>query len=283
MRASPPAHVLRRLSAAIFLFAAAGSLGCGSSTADGDDEDESGGGGSGGTTGTAGSGGTSGTGGSGGSGGVPPYCMTEFGPTDPTALIDDIEDGNPLIAMVQTRNGSWWVTTDGTAGTIAPPNDAAPPPERILGGRCDSEFGMRLTGQGFTQWGANISIGFRYVSDQEPIDASAFSGVMFWARVGETHNSPVRVGIQDSNTHPNGGVCDPMPDSAEQCYDGFGTQVLPISTEWRLYKLDFSRMTQQGFGHQAEALDTTALYGMEWTVMQGTVFDLWLDDLWFYE
>ena len=57
----------------------------------------------------------------------------------------------------------------------------------------------------------------------------------------------------------------------------------PIDTNWRLYKLDFSRMAQQGFGHQADALDTTALYGMEWTVMQGSVFDLWLDDLWFYE
>jgi hypothetical protein len=281
MRASPFAYAFRRLLPAVSLVIATGSLGCsGNSEADGDDEEDTGGAS---TGGTAGSGGTSGSGGMSGSGGVPPYCTADFRPTDPTALIDDIEDGNSLIAMVQTRNGSWWVTTDGTDGTITPPNDAAPPPERILGGRCESEFGMRLTGQGFTQWGANISIGFRYVSDQEPVDVSAFRGVMFWARVGETHNSPVRVGIQDSNTHPNGGVCDPTPDVPEQCYDGFGTQVVPIGTEWRLYQLDFSRMTQQGFGHQAEALDTTALYGMEWTVMQGTVFDLWLDDLWFYE
>ena len=78
-------------------------------------------------------------------------------PTDPTALIDDIEDGNALIAVAGDRNGSWWITSRRNAGgTITSPNGAAPDPERILGMRCESEFGMRMTGQGFTKWGANL-------------------------------------------------------------------------------------------------------------------------------
>ncbi|HEX6765009.1 MAG TPA: hypothetical protein VF103_06015, partial [Polyangiaceae bacterium] len=168
-----------RASALPLLFVAASVLfGCsGKSDSNADDEGETGGSNTGGTSGSGGSsgsatGGTGGSGEAGGSGGVPPYCETEFGPTDPTALIDDIEDGNPLIATVGGRNGSWWVTSDATVGTITPPSDAAPPPERILGKRCDSEYGMRVTGQGFTSWGANISIAFKYEAAALSIDAS---------------------------------------------------------------------------------------------------------------
>jgi hypothetical protein len=118
----------------------------------------------------------------------------------------------------------------------------------------------------------------------QPIDASDFRGIMFWARVGETHNSPVRVQLQDASTFPEGGVCDPDPASGtEQCYDGWGTAVIPISTEWRLYKIDFSRTAQQGFGYGGEALDPSQLFTVEWAVLQNTVFDLWIDDVWFYE
>jgi hypothetical protein len=263
------------------------SLACsGSSEADGDDDDTGGSSTGGSSTGGTSTGGTSGsgTGGASGSGGTPAYCDAAFMPTDPTAIIDDIEDGNSLIAPVADRNGSWWITSDGTEGTITPMSGAAPPPEQILGKRCESEYGIRVTGQGFTEWGANVAIGFRYEGMEMPIDASDFSGVMFWARVGETHSSPVRVQFQDTNTYPNGGVCDPDPASGtEQCYDGWGTTLTPLDTEWRLYKIPFSRVTQQNFGYASEALDTTALYTLEWIVQQNTVFDLWLDDVWFYE
>jgi hypothetical protein len=266
----------RALSLPLSLALALGTLACsGESDSDGDDHEDNGG--------TGGSGGSSSTGGSSGTGGLPPECQAEFMPIDPTAVIDDMEDGNPLIAEVGQRNGSWWVSSDGSAGTITPVSDAAPTPERILGKRCESEFAQRMTGQGFTDWGANLSASFRYVAELEPIDASDFSGVMFWARVGETHNSDVRVQFQDSNTHPNGGVCDPTPGTADECYNGWGTQVTPISTEWHLYKIPFSRMAQRDFGHLADAIDTTALYGIEWNVDPGTVFDLWIDDVWFYE
>jgi hypothetical protein len=257
-------------------------LGCsGKNDADGDNDENEGGAGAGATGGTSGSG--TGGAGMGGTGGIAPECMMPFGPTDPTALIDDIEDGNPLIATVAGRNGSWWVTTDGSAGTITPLGDQAPPPERILGGRCESEFAIRVTGQGFTGWGANLSIGFKYTTEQEPIDASAFRGVMFWARIGETHNSPIRVQFNDSNTHPNGGICDETLGSAEECYNGWGTDLVPISTSWRLYQLDFSRMTQRDFGYIAKSFDTTAIYNFGWDLAANSVFDLWIDDVWFYE
>ena len=130
--------------------------------------------------------------------------------------------------------------------------------------------------------GSESRLGFKYGGEPMPIDVSAFTGVMFWARTGETHNSPIRFQVQDSNTQPEGGMCNPEPGSADECYNGWGTRSRP-SPEWRLYRIAFSRITQRGFGHLAEAIDTTAIYDIEWGVMPGSVFDLWVDDLWFYE
>jgi hypothetical protein len=205
------------------------------------------------------------------------------GVVDPTLIIDDMEDTDPQNAAVGDRNGTWWLSTDLTDGTTTPEGNQAAPPERILGGRCGSKYAMRITGEGFTEWGASLIASFRYEDDVLPIDASAYRGVMFWGRVGEANTSPLRVQFQDKNTYPQGGVCEDDPDSPDFCYNGFGTRVVPIDAEWQLYKLEFSRMGQRDFGFRTDALDTTELYAIEFGVIQNTVFDFWVDDLWFYE
>jgi hypothetical protein len=210
-------------------------------------------------------------------------CEVNHGPVDPTALIDDLEDGNGSLPLIATRNGSWWISTDMSAGTIEPPPDAAPPAERILGGRCESEYAMRVTGSDFTVWGAVLTAGFRYTTDVAPIDASSYRGVRFWAKVGESHTSPVRVQFQDSNTQPVGGKCNPDGTGTDQCYDGFGTTLSSINGEWQEFELEFSTLTQRDFGFHADTLDTANVYDIEWNFDSNTTFDLWIDDLWFYE
>jgi hypothetical protein len=176
------------------------------------------------------------------------------------------------------------VSSDGTAsGTIEPEADAAPPPERILGGRCGSEYAIHLTGQGFTEWGAVVSVAFRYTDQQEPIDASEFSGITFWARVGELHTSPVRLQFQDSTTYPEGGLCNIEPGSSDECYDGWGTALTDLGEEWRQYKIPFSRVSQRGYGLQGEAIDPENLFVIDWTLSASAIYDLWVDDVWFYE
>jgi hypothetical protein len=202
---------------------------------------------------------------------------------DPSLLIDDMEDANPAIAEVNDRSGSWWLATDMTDGTITPAANQEAPPERIPGGRCGSKYAMRVTGEGFTAWGATLVTEFRFTGDAMPIDATAYRGVMVWARAGESNTSPIRVQFQDGNTYPQGGVCDPDPSTPEGCFNGFGSALLPITTEWQLYKLEFSRLGQREFGLRTDALDTSKLYAMEIGVVQGTVFDFWVDDVWFYE
>jgi hypothetical protein len=155
--------------------------------------------------------------------------------------------------------------------------------EPILGGRCNSRQAIRVTGQGFADWGAAIVLNFKYTTETAaPIDVSAFRGIRLWARVGEAHTSPVRVQFDDVNTSIWGGVCNPTRGMPDECWDGFGTGLVPLDTEWRLYELEFSRMAQSGFGYEADALVTSQLYRVSWSLAQESVFDLWIDDIWLY-
>ncbi len=212
-----------------------------------------------------------------------PRCGDEFnGPVDPLALIDDMEDQDGTLAQVGDRNGAWWISTDGTDGTVTPQAEASPPAERILGGRCDSQYAMRITGAGFRDWGAVLSVAFRFDAVQEPVDFSEYDGVMFWARVGETHSSDVRMQFQDSTTHPGGGSCNEAEGGEDACWDGWGTELAPLGTDWKLYQIRFASLAQRNYGLQGDAFDTEHVYSMDFDVQQDSVFDLWLDDLWLF-
>jgi hypothetical protein len=205
------------------------------------------------------------------------------GIVDPTLLIDDMEDGDSLVAAVGIRNGAWWIASDGT-GTVTPAADQPTPPERILGGRCESEYAMRISGEGFTDWGAVMSATFRFTNAVTPYDASPYRGITFWARVGEGNNSVIRAQVQDASTHLLGGICNPTSGAPDECYNAFGATLDPIDTEWRKFTLEFSALTQrEGWGYRAEAVTPTALYDLEWNLDPNRTFDLWLDDIWFYE
>jgi len=88
-------------------------------------------------------------------------CGDPNQPIDPTALIDDMEDGNFMAAMIGGRSGSWWAGGDATPGASMQPDGNAPP-EPIPGGRCGSHYAMHVTGNGFNDWGATLSVSFKF-------------------------------------------------------------------------------------------------------------------------
>lgn len=223
--------------------------------------------------------------GSGGEGAGPGSSCDEqlAEPIDPAALIDDFEDGDSQLLKVANRSGSWWLATDMTAGTTTPQGDQLLLPERIVGARCESSRGLRVTGQGFTDWGVSISGTFRWEGQAEPMDASRYKGVTFWARVGEQNTSVVRVQFQDVNTHPNGGVCNAERGSPDECYNGFGTALPSLGKGWRLYKVAFADLAQREFGLRRDAAEVSGLYQIELGLDANSVFDVSLDDFAFYE
>ncbi len=123
------------------------ALGCGSD----DKSDDDGAGGS-------GAGGESSTGGK----TADPACAPAAGPINPAAVLDDFEDGDADLTRNEGRQSQRWMTPDETAGESTPVEGMVIP-ERIVGGRCEkSLYGLHMSGQGFTDWGAVMSVSMRW-------------------------------------------------------------------------------------------------------------------------
>jgi hypothetical protein len=217
----------------------------------------------------------------GGAGNAVLNCTAEGEVTDPTALIDDFEDVNANLPTSIGYTGGWWVYGDGSGGSIVPPADSPPTPERILGGRCESDYALHVTAQGFTDWGAGLSATFLYADREQPFDVRRFRGVRFWARAGQSNTSQVRVQFQDAQTHPAGELCATSEATQDQCYDAFGIGLPTLSTEWRLFEIDFSTTFQRGFGLQVEKLDLEHVFDVEFVFDANAIVDFWVDDLYF--
>ena len=208
-------------------------------------------------------------------------------PIDPTALIDDMEDGNFLAAEIGGRNGSWWAGGDATPGASMQPNGDANP-EMIPGGRCGSRYALHVTGNGFTDWGAVLSVSFKFGSNDAgvdgllPYDAHFRTGLTFWARIGDTSTNHVRLAVADEHARPEAGICVVNGPPGQGCYDTFGVDLTELDTTWHQYRIPFAGLVQRNFGVEAPTVDTSQLYDVEFTFYPGRVFDFWIDDISFY-
>jgi hypothetical protein len=240
-----------------------------------------------------------GRGGSSGSGGMASMsssvqsCPDPSVAVDPTAMIDDFEDGDPTVLPIDNRNGAWWTAADDTGGSIVPEqtslSNQLAAPEQLAEPRCGSHYAMRVSGFGFTDWGALLGVSLKYGTEPDgtdgalPYDVSTRAGVDFWAKIGDTSTNGVRYEISDSNSEPAGGVCVDGGGTGKDCYDSFGTNVLNLDTTWRHYRIPFSQLSQRNFGVQAPALLTTAVYQITFNFLSATdPFDFWVDDISFY-
>src|SRR6185503_13398146 len=120
---------------------------------------------------------------------IPGNCEDAGVPTQ--IVIDDMEDQTPGISG-SLAYGTWYVYDDQTMGGHLTPQPGMPfTMEPIPGGRCASEYAMRMSGTGFAEWGAGMGFDFGYGGTVNgrvvkiPVDARAYSGVRFWARVGQ--------------------------------------------------------------------------------------------------
>lgn len=251
-------------------------------------------GGNGFSAGGAGSGGLGGNGlGGNGTGGKPPACETATDAPDPLRIIDDMEDGNAYLAAIAGRNGAWWTAGDATvsASMVPAPTDLTgelAAPEALSEPRCGSHEAMRVTGQGFLDWGAALGAALVFTerangeSGAAPYDASAYTGIEFYARIGDTSTNEVRIQVSDSNSEPDGGVCVNERAGHDQCYDSFGMALPELDTTWRHYRVPFAGLSQRDFGYVADGVVTSAIYQISFNFPPSSVFDFSVDDLAFY-
>jgi hypothetical protein len=208
-------------------------------------------------------------GGTAGTASVRPGC-----PSTPLALpllIDDLESGSGTFnGGKPVRNGSWYAYNDrsvtGTqspvsiAGEALPPDDAKPP-------ACTGRKAAHTHGRGFAMYAA-LGADLANVPTKSSYDASAYSGVSFWAK----GRGAVRFMISSKNTDPIGNVC------LQGCNDHFGIDIGQLSNRWVFYTILFAKLSQSGFG-TIETWDPHNIYGTLWQVDPAREFDLWVDDV----
>ncbi len=186
-------------------------------------------------------------------------------------VIDDFEDGDMQLSREADRTGYWFSSHDSNGSSIDP-NPLAPSP----GGLGGSQKALHLTGQTASTVGAwGALIGANLVGEGV-YDGSDHAGISFEAKVGTTSTRVVSFKVADVNTHPDGGVC-------KNCWNHFAKK-LELTTEWREYRVSFDELKQEaGWGDPFPAVTPSKLIALNWSIEPGRVFDLWIDDVHFYD
>ena len=265
------------------------------------DGDDNGGGGSG-STGA----GTGGAGSATSSGNVDPSTTSATtGTTDPTTastgegssattgsgagpqtieMIDDMEDNDNAILADGGRVGYWYTFNDGTTtGTQTPPPDLEGTGEEpftmtaLEPARAQSTYAARSWGAGFETWGAGFGFDLNSPDGAKAAyDASAYTGITFWAKLGAGSGTAASVMISDPGTDPTGGACSDKCDKWKMD--------LAVTEEWQQFTIPFAALKQGGWGDPAgtDEIDASKLYSIQFQVAQAPKFDLYIDDLGFY-
>ncbi|WP_437507858.1 hypothetical protein [Sorangium sp. So ce1099] len=283
----------RCFSFAVCGLAAAAFVACG----DGDGGGSGGGGGSGasGSTGsgstsattsatsaTAGSGSTSATTGSGSTSATTSATSATTGTgSEPQGgpLIDDMEDDDNAIADEGGRVGYWYVFHDETEGGQQVPAAGDPFTMTHLDpARGQSTIAACSQGSGFEDWGAGVGFDLNSSSGEKTAyDASGYTGIKFWAKVGPTSATAAKVMISDQSTAPEGGVC------TTGCDDNWAKS-LSLTEEWKEFTIPFAALAQGGWGDPAatDAIDASKIYSIQFQFNAVPGFDLCIDDITFY-
>lgn len=223
--------------------------------------------------------------------------ICDAAPVVPAALIiDDFEDSDAKILTQEGRAGGEYIYGDGTATAISvPPTNGVFIPELLHGAKGPNNLGaVRITGSGFAAWGSGFGFEFNSPTDSPNVrgkyDCSAHKGIAFWARTGS--GTPVQMqlyfpSLQTSFTE--GSLCkrDNIPEAkGNWCDDDFvAANPAMVQSEWKYFKIPFAGAAQRGYDGCAvyPSLDLKLMLGLQFRFDKNTNYDVWLDDLAFYD
>lgn len=180
-------------------------------------------------------------------------------------LIDDFEDGNPLIAAEEGRVALWSLFQD----TEALGGNSTLVPQTRPGGTRTNRYAIHAQGGELRNWGAVIQISFTPAC----YDVSAYEGITFSAR------GPGRLyaGVREVRVVPPeyGGTC------TKDCYNAHQKKV-DLTSQWRTFSIKWSEMYQRGYN--MPPLDPSKVNSLNFSILPGdTPFDVWLDDVKFLQ
>jgi endoglucanase len=190
-------------------------------------------------------------------------------------VIDDVADANNQIIVQDGRKGYWYTFVDKVGTTISPPagHKFIQSPGGANGLQYSAHMLGKVSSSGDPQY---AGMGFSFMNPKGAYDASKYTGVSFFAKVGTGSQTNVRLKIPDVNTDPDGKVC-------TECFNDFGLD-LELTDQWKKFTIPFAQMSQMdGWGSpQKDHIDKTKLYGMQWQVNKaGASYDIWVSDVQF--
>jgi Carbohydrate binding domain (family 11) len=225
----------------------------------------------GGAGGTAKSGGAGGTAVTGGAGGTVAACPASISLDPGDDLLVNFEDGKGEMAstfkLPATAVGIWHTFNDATNGKL----DLQFVP--IAPARCSSGMAASVRGGPYTDWGAGIGFNFKNNDLTVAQNFSQYRGVRFFVRGKKSGD--FRLEIRDAPNN-NGGGC-------VRCLDYFGKD-FAVTTEWKKIAIDFSSMTQRGFGNPPRtAVDSTQVLGIQFFLLANLSAEYEIDDVALYK
>ena len=204
-------------------------------------------GGQGGTSGGGAGGASAGSAGAGGSGGTPPVmklCATKVTVTSPTLTDFESYDGMvPAYSMMEGQESWGFAIGDPAApayaGLYALSDMTGTYTLAMAAGANGSNWAARADNTLASDWGGGVGMWMGC------INASAYTGLSFWAR-GASPNGMMSVAIAmedatapDAANPAGGGTCDPAP--AEGCASP--SAAVAITADWTEYSLPWAMFT----------------------------------------
>lgn len=184
-------------------------------------------------------------------------------------LLDDFEDGTNQGVAADGRGGYWYTYVDSEGSKIEPTGSFS----LREGGVNESKFSAGMKGAMASAQIVWAGMGMSFTDPKNPYDASSCKGISFFGKKNGEGITAVRLKVGDWQTSPEGNLC-------KQCYNDFGGNFV-FTNEWQEFSLLFADMKQEPYwGEPKPAIDTTALYQIQWQVTTpGGEFDLQVDDV----
>lgn len=184
-------------------------------------------------------------------------------------VIDDFEDGDhslPVSPALGGRVGHWYAYSDGSGtGSLG---------VNTIKRGASSLYGLHVTGQDFKTWGAGFGVDLNNSgSDQSSklaYDATAYSGLTFWARAQSP--TAVTVLLPDTETDAAGQTCS----ICEHHY----YKIVQVTPSWQRFTLAFSELgLEPGGAPVPAAFRAKGMVSLQFRFALGQTYDLYLDDV----
>jgi len=188
-----------------------------------------------------------------------------------TALIDNVEDGNDVIAGNDYRHGYWYSDHDAadTTGNVIDPVGVAD-------GANGTAKSIHITGKSTSaaEYAPSIGLSFDAKGDLNcPYDASAYTGVSFYVRATTITTFDLVVPTEATSDKTEGGTC------TTDCDGHYFKGSIPVSSSWKKVTVLWSELAQPAdWGSQVD-FNAKRIAGLSWVTPLNSSFDLLVDEV----